>query len=211
MYSWGEFYETTSKCDDYSEEEKKKFKVFEALDEAKTFDEIRKIIGGLSEEQINWLNSPCLDGIICSIKDPKNFMNKEYIETWKFFLTKNLIKPNIEQICMKNYTNVIFSLVELNKLERNELNNALRWASRNGHTETVNLLLDRGADIHANNDGALRSASYHGHTETVKLLLDRGADIHADNDSALHWASYNGHTETVKTIINNTNNLFAFL
>lgn len=43
-YSWGEFYETTKTCIGYSEEEKKKFKVFEALDEAKTFEEIKHII-----------------------------------------------------------------------------------------------------------------------------------------------------------------------
>ena len=29
---------------------------------------------------------------------------------------------------------------------------ALRWAADNGHTETVKLLLDRGAKIHALND-----------------------------------------------------------
>ena len=62
-------------------------------------------------------------------------------------------------------------------------------AAKNGHTETVKLLLDRGADIHAWNDYALRLAAENGHTETVKLLLDRGADIHAGNDYALRYAA----------------------
>jgi hypothetical protein len=57
--------------------------------------------------------------------------------------------------------------------------NALRYAAENGHIETVKLLLDRKADIHAMDDYALRYAAHNGHTETVKLLLDRGANIHA--------------------------------
>ena len=52
-------------------------------------------------------------------------------------------------------------------------------ASEMGQTETVKLLLDQGANIHALNDEALRLASKRGHAETVKLLLDREADIYA--------------------------------
>ena len=47
---------------------------------------------------------------------------------------------------------------------------ALGWASGKGHTETVKLLLEAGADVHAWGECALRTASYYGHTETVKLL-----------------------------------------
>ena len=50
-------------------------------------------------------------------------------------------------------------------------------AAMNGHIETVKVLLDRGADIHANNDGALHLAAKYGNTETVKLLLKYGATI----------------------------------
>jgi hypothetical protein len=78
---------------------------------------------------------------------------------------------------------------------------ALRWASHNGHTETVKVLLAAGADVHADNDYALQWACENGHTETVKVLLDAGADVHADNDYALRWASNYGHTETVKVLL----------
>ena len=76
---------------------------------------------------------------------------------------------------------------------------ALRWASRNGHTEIVKLLLEAGADVHAKNDGPLRLASENGHTEVVKLLLDAGTNFHADN-KALRWARRKGHTEVVKLL-----------
>jgi hypothetical protein len=34
----------------------------------------------------------------------------------------------------------------------------------------------------------------------VKLLLDKGADVHAENNYALIWARAYGHTETVKVL-----------
>ena len=36
--------------------------------------------------------------------------------------------------------------------------------------------LDAGANVHAKNDEALKWASENGHTETVKILLEAGAD-----------------------------------
>ena len=49
----------------------------------------------------------------------------------------------------------------------------------------MKLLLDYGADVHADNDLALRWATKDGHLDVVKLLLDSGADIHAIGDDRL--------------------------
>jgi ankyrin repeat protein len=84
---------------------------------------------------------------------------------------------------------------------------ALWWASMNGHTEVVKLLLDKGALLDdKNEDGltALMLASANGHTEVVKLLLDRGALVDEKNkyaNTALMLASDNGHTEVVKLLL----------
>jgi hypothetical protein len=75
---------------------------------------------------------------------------------------------------------------------------ALRWASYNGHLPVVQLLVKHGADVHAGNDEALRMASYYGHLPVVQLLVKHGADVHAGNDEALLWASGNGHLPVVQ-------------
>jgi len=65
-------------------------------------------------------------------------------------------------------------------------------------TEAMELALQHGADVHADNDYALRSASYNGRLPVVQFLVQHGADVHACNDSALHWASGNGHLAVVQ-------------
>lgn len=61
---------------------------------------------------------------------------------------------------------------------------ALNAAAHNGHTGTVFLLLERGADVHLEvmNGSALQGAAEQGHTETVQVLLNHSADIHLPED-----------------------------
>jgi len=77
---------------------------------------------------------------------------------------------------------------------------ALYYAAESGHTETVQVLLEHGANVHFHADALCRAAE-HGHTDTVKVLLDAGADIHVRGDASLRWAAGGGHTETVQVLI----------
>jgi ankyrin repeat protein len=55
-------------------------------------------------------------------------------------------------------------------------------AAREGHTDVVSLLLDRGASIDQvvpGDENALIQASGAGHLNVVKLLVSRGADVNA--------------------------------
>lgn len=61
--------------------------------------------------------------------------------------------------------------------EQEILNRRLRWASGIGNLEIAKLLLDRGADVHANDDWALRCASKYEHSEMVELLKSYGARL----------------------------------
>ena len=65
----------------------------------------------------------------------------------------------------------------------------------------VQLLLDRGVDVHFENDFSFIHAAANGHVNVVALLLDQGADIHAQNDSAMYWASENIQQEVVGATI----------
>lgn len=60
-------------------------------------------------------------------------------------------------------------------------------------------LMDRGASVNACYGYPLHQASMNGDLEMVNLLLDRGADIHAKDDLALQYAAGMGHKEVVLT------------
>ena len=59
---------------------------------------------------------------------------------------------------------------------------AVRWASKNGYLDLVKWLMKKGADINANYNDALKLASINGHLEVVQYLVENGANIHANND-----------------------------
>lgn len=65
----------------------------------------------------------------------------------------------------------------------------------------VQLLLQKGADVHAQDDEALLSAADFGHDRIVQMLLTAGADIHADNDDALRSAVCNSHHSVVQMLL----------
>jgi ankyrin repeat protein len=78
-------------------------------------------------------------------------------------------------------------------------------AARNGDTEIVHLLIERGADVNARNargNTVLYCAGGHGHLHTLQLLLDRGADPDAkftdDGKTLLEWlAQYPNDTRYI--------------
>ncbi|WP_218814435.1 ankyrin repeat domain-containing protein [Rickettsiella endosymbiont of Dermanyssus gallinae] len=80
-------------------------------------------------------------------------------------------------------------------------------AAESGHTQTVELLLKKGADVNmATSDGRtpLFIAAGSGHTETVKLLLEKEVNIKAktsDGLTALHVAVEGGYTAIVKLLL----------
>lgn len=86
---------------------------------------------------------------------------------------------------------------------------ALYLASRRGNTDAVRLLIDHGADVHAETlgGGILVSATLEGHREVVEILLDSGTDINATgtanfpDSAALHAAAEQGYRDIAELLI----------
>ena len=81
------------------------------------------------------------------------------------------------------------------------------WLALEGSKEVVELLLAKGADIHAKrNDGitVLHGAALGGRKEVIELLLAKGADIHAKTDSGftvLLGAALGGNKEVIELLL----------
>lgn len=82
--------------------------------------------------------------------------------------------------------------------------NAISWAAENGHTELVELLVSKGADITENRNYPLELASRNGHTDIVKLLINSGArtyDSELDEGYCLRLAANEGHVGIIKLLL----------
>lgn len=81
------------------------------------------------------------------------------------------------------------------------INSCLVDAGSNGHTDVVMFLIERGADVHYNNDQCLRWSCRNGHIDTVLMLCDHGADVHAEDDEALRWSALHGNAGVVEVLL----------
>ena len=84
--------------------------------------------------------------------------------------------------------------------EQRKLNDHLIEAVGQDNTQTAQILLASGADIHHWSDQALRRAACAGHRQMVDVLLAAGANVHAEDDWALCWATYKGHMQVVQVL-----------
>lgn len=213
-YSWGEFYETTKACENY-EEIKEKFAIFPALDKAKTWEEIREIILPLTSDQVNWLNSPCLDGLrSVRFRETHNFVFDlcydltDYVETLKFLVEKNLVRLedinifNFTVACDKGSVETVNWMISLKRIDingRNYTTTPLTHTCNSGQLEVAKILIENGADLHTDRDRPLLVSCEHGHIEIVKFLLEKGAHIYFD--SPLYEAACLGHTKIVELLL----------
>ena len=86
-------------------------------------------------------------------------------------------------------TNYIYSLISNNNDDCNY--------------KIIKDLINKGIDIHYDNDYALVESTYHYNPKTVKLLLDSGCNIHAYDDRAFISSVTNNHYEVAKLLLEN--------
>jgi ankyrin repeat protein len=93
------------------------------------------------------------------------------------------------------------------------LDEALVWAAKNGRTEAMGFLLERGADVNGDpyRGTALLWAASKGHAHVAAWLLNHGAEVnrratfggpqHGQGVTALHLAAENGNMEMVRFLV----------
>ena len=84
--------------------------------------------------------------------------------------------------------------------------NALHAASANRHLDICRMLIERGIDVNAKQEGGftpLQAAAQNGQLELIDLLLEKGADAKAKNDdgqTALDIARANHHPDAAQRL-----------
>ena len=80
----------------------------------------------------------------------------------------------------------------------------LDWAIKEGHTETAELLIAKGADVNVKEDSGLTLLHFANTREIAELLIAKGLDVNAKSDDGgtpLHDAAAEGYKEVAELFI----------
>ena len=89
---------------------------------------------------------------------------------------RTLVEVSFKLALEENY-DLLKKIFDLDKNFKLNQKKALCWAVENNNVELVNLLIQEGIDVTADDNNAIQWASLSGHTEVVKLLIEEGADV----------------------------------
>ena len=113
----------------------------------------------------------------------------------------------IEKCCEENLLILLKYILDVKKVNIVTNKSLLLLASRRGHKEIVQLLVENGIDINqTNKDGqnALHWACENGNNEIAEFLIQNGINLKQKDifqQNVLHWASRRGYREIVKLLI----------
>ena len=126
-------------------------------------------------------------------------------------LQKAVVSGKCEKV--KNLLNTNKEL-DINAIYSTTLATLLHKAAWKNDVTMCNILIDRGADINAENDNGetpLHLAAYNGYTKICKLLIDKGANVNAKQwcggMTPLHRAVCRKHFKTCEVLIKNNANV----
>ncbi|KAJ3342348.1 hypothetical protein HDU93_002464 [Gonapodya sp. JEL0774] len=118
-----------------------------------------------------------------------------------YLQTPNALRNTFNEAVEEGRASIVELLAERGVDIHANRNLAFRTACQKGHIGVVKVLLTKGADVHAQKNDALHQACVHGHSDVVSLLLDHGADLHTNHERPLRWAIERQQVEIVKLLI----------
>lgn len=149
-YSWGEFYETMTGCDGYKDDTKlqEQFAIIEALEKVKSLSEITEVVQrfALTENEINRLNSPCLDGILKTVEHDKpleKLVNQypRYLDSIKFYFAKGLIHKSdangMLNIAVSHNSIELVNILLKHTIYKDDIDKAIHKAINNNNLDIV--------------------------------------------------------------------------
>ena len=125
---------------------------------------------------------------------------KKEDESWKsFFARCSFYIIEMREKYQFNYSDGDFQK-QYNILKNSGPFTLLAEASR-CHVSLVKYALEKGINVHYNDDEALRLACSTGQLDIVKYLLKSGADFNVANSAPFFVASFYGHLDVVKFLV----------
>ena len=83
----------------------------------------------------------------------------------------------------------------------------LHVAASRGQADVIQLLLDRGADVHGPSDEdtwtPIVFAAYRGHLDAVRVLIENEADVTEAGGNPIHFAGQRRHKEICRLLVEN--------
>ena len=115
--------------------------------------------------------------------------------------SRKTITGCLQCACKYGNMDAVVFLVERGADVTAQDNSAVCWAAANGHLHVVKYLAEKGADVTAMDNSAVRWAAAHGHLHVVEYLVERGADVTAMDNSAVREASSINHVDVVYFLV----------
>ncbi|MBR0257558.1 MAG: ankyrin repeat domain-containing protein [Synergistaceae bacterium] len=100
--------------------------------------------------------------------------------------SRKITPAKFAELCIKGDTQAVITAIKdganVNAATGNDSMTPLMYAAKNGHVDTVKVLISAGADIHAKNTGGWNALMFAGNPETAATLLKAGANLN-DRDN----------------------------
>ncbi len=127
-------------------------------------------------------------------------MTKEQLNEWEQQVSKMTKYQSNEQLQDHSYRSIESTKILLEAgVDISAKNKALKSAAYGGYFESVEYLIENGADVNYDEGEPLKNASQQGYSKTVKVLLKKGASTNLKR--ALWMAVRSGRINTTKVLI----------